>query len=254
VPKRPPTHAASEDRSYGQNENSVSADKVQSEKQQSEKTGDSSSRSGVSRRSFLGWGVAGVAAVSGPWLRVADAQQGSVASSSTAPQSTEAVPMVLKINGQEHRVSLEPRVTLPEILRLRVSRWLSVVDGGRMINAKTARNQILGAVVMGIGMGMLEETVYDARTGHPINNNFADYLVAVNADVPELDCIFLDYPDPVINEYGARGIGEIGLTGCASALTMATYHATGVRIRELPIRIEKLMAGLEKSSSAASRG
>ena len=142
----------------------------------------------------------------------------------------------------------------PEILRLRVSRWLSVVDGGRMINAKTARNQILGAVVMGIGMGMLEETVYDTRTGHPINNNFADYLVAVNADVPELDCIFLDYPDPVINEYGARGIGEIGLTGCASALTMATYHATGIRIRELPIRIEKLMAGLEKFSSAASRG
>ena len=86
---------------------------------------------------------------------------------------------------------------------------------------------------MGIGMGMLEETVYDPRTGHPINNNFADYMVAVNADVPELDCIFLDYPDPVLNEYGARGIGEIGLTGCASALTMATYHATGVRIREL---------------------
>jgi xanthine dehydrogenase YagR molybdenum-binding subunit len=110
-------------------------------------------------------------------------------------------------------------------------------------NAKTARNQILGAVVMGIGMGMLEETIYDPRTGHPINNNFADYMVAVNADVPELDCIFLDYPDPVLNEYDARGMGEIGLTGCASALTMATYHATGVRIRELPIRIEKLMAG-----------
>jgi xanthine dehydrogenase YagR molybdenum-binding subunit len=130
-----------------------------------------------------------------------------------------------------------------EIFKLRVSRWLSVVDGGRIINAKTARNQILGAVVMGIGMGMFEETIYDPRNGHPINNNFADYMVAVNADVPELDCIFLDYPDPVLNEYGARGIGEIGLTGCASALTMATYHATGVRIRELPIRIEKLMAG-----------
>jgi len=113
-------------------------------------------------------------------------------------------------------------------------------------NAKTARNQILAAVVMGIGMGMLEETIYDPRTGHPINNNFADYadyMVAVNADVPELDCIFLDYPDPVLNEYGARGMGEIGLTGCASALTMAAYHATGVRIRELPARIEKLMAG-----------
>jgi xanthine dehydrogenase YagR molybdenum-binding subunit len=132
----------------------------------------------------------------------------------------------------------------PEVFRLRVSRWLTVVDGGRIINAKTARNQILGAVVMGIGMGMLEQTIYDPRTGHPINNNFADYLVAVNTDVPELDCIFLDYPDPVLNEYGARGIGEIGLTGCASAIAMATYHATGVRVRELPITIEKLMAGL----------
>jgi xanthine dehydrogenase YagR molybdenum-binding subunit len=129
----------------------------------------------------------------------------------------------------------------PEIVHLRVTRWVTVIDGGQMINAKTARNQILGSIVMGIGMGMLEETVCDRRTAHPINNNYADYMVPVNADVPELDCVFLNYPDPVLNEYGARGIGEIGLTGCASALTSATHHATGVRIRELPIRIEKLM-------------
>ncbi|HET7892452.1 MAG TPA: xanthine dehydrogenase family protein molybdopterin-binding subunit [Candidatus Sulfotelmatobacter sp.] len=130
----------------------------------------------------------------------------------------------------------------PEIVRLRVTRWISVIDGGRMINQKTARNQIMGSVTMGIGMGLLEEAVYDHRTGHPINNNFADYMVAVNADVPNIECIFLDYPDTVMNEYGARGIGEIGLTGCASALASATYHATGVRVRELPIRIERLMA------------
>jgi xanthine dehydrogenase YagR molybdenum-binding subunit len=130
----------------------------------------------------------------------------------------------------------------PEIVRLRVTRWLTVIDGGRMINAKTARNQIQGSVTMGIGMGMLEETVYDQRTGQPINNNFADYLVAVNADVPDIEVEFLDYPDTILNEYGARGIGEIGLTGCASALTSATYHATGVRVREVPIRIEKLLA------------
>jgi xanthine dehydrogenase YagR molybdenum-binding subunit len=129
----------------------------------------------------------------------------------------------------------------PEIVRLRVTRWLAVIDGGRMINMKTARNQIMGSITMGIGMGMLEEAVYDPRTGHPINNNFADYLVAVNTDVPNIEVEFLDYPDTVLNEYGARGIGEIGLTGCASALTMATYHATGVRVRELPIRIEKLL-------------
>ncbi|MBA3913962.1 MAG: xanthine dehydrogenase family protein molybdopterin-binding subunit [Acidobacteriales bacterium] len=137
----------------------------------------------------------------------------------------------------------------PEVFHLRVTRWLSVVDGGRIINAKTARNQILGAVVMGVGMGLFEETVYDTRTGHPINNNFADYMVPVNTDIPQLECVFLDYPDPVLNEYGARGIGEIGLTGCASALAMATYHATGVRVRKLPIQIEKLMAGAGRKTA-----
>ncbi|MGB7438609.1 MAG: xanthine dehydrogenase family protein molybdopterin-binding subunit [Candidatus Acidiferrum sp.] len=129
----------------------------------------------------------------------------------------------------------------PGIVRVRVTRWLTVIDGGRMIDLKTARNQILGSVVMGIGMGLLEETVYDPRNAKPINNNYADYLVAVNADVPNIDCIFLDYPDTKLNVYGARGIGEIGLTGCASAISNAVYHATGVRVRKLPIRIEDLI-------------
>lgn len=129
----------------------------------------------------------------------------------------------------------------PGIARLRVRRTLTVMDAGRIISEKSARNQILGAVVMGIGMAMLEETFYDRRNAKPVNNNYADYLVATNADIPEQEVVFLDYPDPVIGEYGARGIGEIGLVGVASALTMATYHATGVRVRKLPIRIEKLM-------------
>ena len=129
----------------------------------------------------------------------------------------------------------------PGIARVRVTRWLSVIDGGQMIDHKTARNQILGAVVMGIGMALLEATVYDPRNAKPINNNYADYLVAVNADVPNIDCIFLDYPDTKLNVYGARGIGEIGLTGCASAIANAVYHASGVRVRELPIRIENLL-------------
>ena len=129
----------------------------------------------------------------------------------------------------------------PGIARLRVSRWLTVIDGGRMINLKTSRNQMLGAAAMGIGMALLEETIYDPRNSKPINNNLADYMVPVNADIPDMECIFLDYPDTKLNEYGARGIGEIGLTGCASAVTSATYHATGVRLRELPIRIENLL-------------
>ncbi|HEX5236055.1 MAG TPA: xanthine dehydrogenase family protein molybdopterin-binding subunit [Silvibacterium sp.] len=130
----------------------------------------------------------------------------------------------------------------PGIARLRVRRTVTVMDAGRIINLKAGRNQILGAIVMGIGMGMLEETIYDQRNAKPVNNNLADYLVATNADVPEQEVIFLNYPDPAMGEYGARGIGEIGLTGVASALTMATYHATGVRVRKLPIRIEDLLA------------
>jgi xanthine dehydrogenase YagR molybdenum-binding subunit len=129
----------------------------------------------------------------------------------------------------------------PGIARLRVSRALSVIDAGRIINKKAGRNQILGAAVMGIGMGMFEETIYDPRNAKPINNNFADYLVPTNADIPELECIFVEYPDLHLNEYGARGIGEIGLAGVASALTMAVYHATGVRVRKLPVRIEDLL-------------
>jgi xanthine dehydrogenase YagR molybdenum-binding subunit len=129
----------------------------------------------------------------------------------------------------------------PGICRLRVNRVVSVVDAGRIINARTARNQMAGAIVMGIGMGLLEATSYDPRNGHPINDNFADYVVPTSADLPEIDVTFLDIPDPMIGEYGARGIGEIGLAGVAPAITAAVYHATGVRVRDLPVRIEDLI-------------
>jgi len=130
----------------------------------------------------------------------------------------------------------------PGIARLRVSRVVSVIDGGRIINRKTAANQILGAVVMGVGMGLLEETLYTPQTGQPLNSNFADYMVATNPDSPKIDVHFLDHPDPVLGEYGARGIGEIGLAGVAPAITAAVYHATGIRVRNLPIRIEDLLS------------
>ena len=94
---------------------------------------------------------------------------------------------------------------------------------------------------MGIGMALFEETIYDQRNGHPINDNFADYIVPTIADTPEIDVHFLDIPDLLLNEYGARGIGEIGLAGIAPAITAAVYHATGVRVRELPVRIENLL-------------
>ena len=129
----------------------------------------------------------------------------------------------------------------PEIARLRVSRVVTVIDGGRILNPLAGRNQIEGAVVMGIGMALFEHTSYDPQTGAPINSNLADYIVSVNADVPPIDVHFLDYPDKEINELGARGIGEIGLAGIAAAITDAVHHATGVRVRELPVTIEKLL-------------
>jgi xanthine dehydrogenase YagR molybdenum-binding subunit len=130
----------------------------------------------------------------------------------------------------------------PEIARLRVSRVVAVMDAGRIINPLAGRNQIEGAVVMGIGMALLEHTTYDPQNGAPINSNLADYVVAVNADVPPIEVHFLDYPDKAINELGARGIGEIGLAGTAAAITAAVHHATGVRVRELPVTIEALLA------------
>jgi len=129
----------------------------------------------------------------------------------------------------------------PEIARLRVSRVVTVMDAGRILNPLAGRNQIEGAVVMGIGMALLEHTSYDPRTGAPINSNLADYVVAVNADVPPIDVHFVDFPDKEINALGARGIGEIGLAGIAAAITDAVHHATGVRVRELPVKIEHLL-------------
>jgi xanthine dehydrogenase YagR molybdenum-binding subunit len=128
-----------------------------------------------------------------------------------------------------------------EIARLRVSRVVTVIDAGRMINPLAARNQIEGAVVMGIGMALFEETFYDPQNGAPINSSLADYIMAVNADVPSIDVHFLDFPDKEINELGARGVGEIGLAGFPAAVTAAVHHATGMRVRELPVTIDKLL-------------
>lgn len=129
----------------------------------------------------------------------------------------------------------------PEIARIRVSRIFSIFDCGRIINKGAGANQILGAAVMGVGMALFEDTIHDPRTGQPINGSFADYLVTTCADLPDLDVTFLDYPDLLVNEYGARGIGEIGMAGVAPAITSAVYHATGIRVRDLPIRIEDLL-------------
>ncbi|GAA5125966.1 xanthine dehydrogenase family protein molybdopterin-binding subunit [Pseudonocardia adelaidensis] len=126
-----------------------------------------------------------------------------------------------------------------ELGMLRVSRLLSVMDAGTVLNEKTARSQVSGALVMGIGMAMLEETVFDPATGRITNGTFADYLIPTHADIPDVDVVFVGEPDRV-NPLGAKGLGEVGLVGLPAAVANAVHHATGKRIRSLPITIEKL--------------
>jgi xanthine dehydrogenase YagR molybdenum-binding subunit len=123
---------------------------------------------------------------------------------------------------------------------IRVTRIVSAVAAGRILNAKTARSQILGSVVMGIGMALHEETVFDHRFGRIMNANFAEYHVPVNADVHDIEVIFVDEPDAIINPLGIKGVGEIGIVGTAAAIANAIYHATGKRVRDLPITLDKL--------------
>jgi xanthine dehydrogenase YagR molybdenum-binding subunit len=129
----------------------------------------------------------------------------------------------------------------PSTGRIKVARVVSSVDAGKIVNEKTAESQIIGAVVGGIGMSLMEEGVIDHRYGRWVNNNFADYHVPVHADVPKVEVVFVNKPDPVLNPTGAKGIGEVGLVGFAAAVANAVYHATGKRIRELPITPEKVL-------------
>ena len=128
----------------------------------------------------------------------------------------------------------------PDLGLVRVARVVSAIDGGRILNEKLAASQIIGGTVGGIGMALLEETVSDPGTGRIANATFGDYLVAVNADVPDMEVLFVGEPDPM-NPIGTKGVGEIGLVGIAAAIANAVYHATGKRIRDLPITLEKLL-------------
>jgi xanthine dehydrogenase YagR molybdenum-binding subunit len=131
----------------------------------------------------------------------------------------------------------------PEIAKLMVSRVVSAFDVGRVINQKTVRSQAYSGIIMGIGMALMEHTVYDHRDGGILTSNLADYALPVNADVHSIDVHFIDKPDPYIDPVGigARGTGEITITGVAPAIANAIYHATGKRIRELPITPDKLL-------------
>lgn len=124
---------------------------------------------------------------------------------------------------------------------IRVARIVGVYDVGTLLNAKTAHSQLMGGIVWGIGAALLEKSDLDARYGRYTNANLAEYHVPVNADIGELDISFVGPPDPHINPLGARGIGEIGITGVSGAIANAVYHATGVRVRDLPVTLDKVL-------------
>ena len=129
-----------------------------------------------------------------------------------------------------------------ELGEIRVPRVVAAYGAGRILNAKTAHSQLVGGVVWGLGMALQEETLVDHRTARYMNADLAEYHVPVNADIGTLDLQFVEEHDPHVNPIGVKGIGEIGITGVAAAIANAVYNATGVRVRELPITVDKLLA------------
>lgn len=129
----------------------------------------------------------------------------------------------------------------PDLGTIRASRFVGAFDCGRVLNEKTAHSQLMGGIVFGIGMALLEETRTDAETGRIVNANVSEYLLPVNADIPAIETIIVDSADPVTTPLGVKGIGELPMVGVAPAIANAVWHATGVRVRDLPVRIEHLL-------------
>ena len=128
----------------------------------------------------------------------------------------------------------------PDTGEVRVSRWTGVFNVGRVINAKTTMSQLRGGIVMGMGIALSEETLLEPRTGRIMNPSLSEYHVPVHADVPPIDVYCLDEPDPTM-PLGVPGAGEVGIIGVAGAIANAVYHATGKRIYDLPITLDKLL-------------
>jgi xanthine dehydrogenase YagR molybdenum-binding subunit len=122
-----------------------------------------------------------------------------------------------------------------------VTSVVGAFGGGTILNAKTARSQLLGGIVWGIGLALLERTERDARSGRVVTRELQDYHLPVNADVPPIDIIMVEEVDPYVSDVGAKGLGEIGITGIGAAIANAVFHATGKRIRDLPITLDRLL-------------
>jgi xanthine dehydrogenase YagR molybdenum-binding subunit len=139
----------------------------------------------------------------------------------------------------------------PDTGEVRVARHLGVFAAGRIINPRTARSQLLGGMTMGIGMALLEEGVMDPHAGDYVNHDLAQYHVPVHADVRAIEAAWIEEHDDQLNPMGSKGIGEIGIVGAPAAVANAVFHATGVRVRDLPIRLDRVLEGLEAGSVSA---
>jgi xanthine dehydrogenase YagR molybdenum-binding subunit len=135
----------------------------------------------------------------------------------------------------------------PDLGLVRVPRIVGAYGIGRLLNEKTGRSQLMGGIVWGVGMALFEETWRDVRSGRYVNGNLAEYHVPVNADIGSIEIEIVPETDAVINPLGAKGIGEIGITGVAAAIGNAVYHATGRRVRDLPITLDKVADGVRYS-------
>jgi xanthine dehydrogenase YagR molybdenum-binding subunit len=124
---------------------------------------------------------------------------------------------------------------------IRLRRMLAVCAAGRILNPKTARSQVIGAMTMGVGAALMEELAVDKRIGFFVNHDLASYEVPVHADIPHQEVILLDETDPIVSPMKAKGIGELGICGVAAAVANAIYNATGVRVRDYPITLDKLL-------------
>jgi xanthine dehydrogenase YagR molybdenum-binding subunit len=127
---------------------------------------------------------------------------------------------------------------------IRMRRMLSVIGAGRILNPKTARSQILGGMTWGIGAALMEQTLLDPRHGHFVNHDLAEYLLPVNGDIAQMEVVFLEEPDDKANVLGTKGLGELGVCGAGAAVANAVYNATGIRVREFPLTLDKLLPGL----------
>jgi xanthine dehydrogenase YagR molybdenum-binding subunit len=130
----------------------------------------------------------------------------------------------------------------PDLGQMRVTRVVGAFAAGRIINPRMVQSQLCGGMIWGVSFALHEQAVMDKRSGRPMNANFAEYHIPVNADVPSLEAILVEERDPHVNALGIKGVGEIGVTGTAGAVANAVWHATGVRVREFPIALDRLIA------------